>query len=115
MLYEVKTVMSPKLQQEGFSLTIDINELPPFLYDRDVLIQVLVNLIENSIKFGSRASQKDISISAQHDDKRVCIQVSDTGPGIPRGESKKIFEEFLFEILKNLFNIVQGIRSFRMS
>lgn len=94
VLKEVHTVMAHKLEQEGFILDIQSPDVPPFGYDREVLVQVLVNLIENSVKFGRSASKKMISISATTTQESVNIAVSDTGPGIPRKALKKIFEDF---------------------
>ena len=94
VLTEVKGIMDQKLQQEGFELVIQVDDLPSVSYDRDVLIQVIINLIENSMKFGRRSAAKVITIKADTPDRHLRITVSDTGPGIPRHDLKKIFEDF---------------------
>lgn len=94
VLSEVETLMAEKIRSEGFSLTVKKSEIPPFAYDREVLIQILVNLIENSLKFGKEAPQREITITADTLDKGVRLAVSDTGPGIPRHALKKIFADF---------------------
>ena len=93
---EVQSVMKEKLRQEGFVLKYDSGNIRPFEYDREVMIQVLINLIENSMKFGKNAARREITISTRiHDgENRVIIQVSDTGPGIPRHALKKVFNDF---------------------
>ncbi len=91
---EVETVMAEKLKQDGFSLMVEIGDIPPFKYDREVMIQVLINLIENSMKFGKRAAEREIHIRAGLAGSRLKIMVSDTGPGIPRHALKKIFNDF---------------------
>jgi signal transduction histidine kinase len=91
---EVQTVMQAKLRQEGFSLKIIQEEISPFEYDREAMIQVLINLIENSIKFGRTALNKEITIRIYQEPKRVKIAVSDHGPGIPRRALKKVFDDF---------------------
>ena len=91
---EVQTVMQAKLQQEGFSLKIVQEKISPFKYDREAMIQVLINLIENSIKFGQSALNKEITIKVYQEPKRVKIAVSDHGPGIPRHALKKVFDDF---------------------
>jgi signal transduction histidine kinase len=58
------------------------------------MVQILINLIENSIKFGRSAPRKQITIRTRPTAKGVSMTVSDTGPGIPRGALKKIFNEF---------------------
>ena len=91
---EVETVMAEKLKQDGFSLVVQLGDIPPFKYDREVMIQVLINLIENSMKFGKRAPERDIHIRTGVAGGHVKIMVSDTGPGIPRRALKKVFNDF---------------------
>ena len=91
---EVETVMAEKLKQDGFSLMVQLGDIPPFKYDREVMIQVLINLIENSMKFGKSESERDIHIRTRLEGSCVQIMVSDTGPCIPRQALKKIFNDF---------------------
>jgi signal transduction histidine kinase len=94
VIAEARTVMAEKLKQEGFKLTVTPGRLQPFSYDREVMIQVLINLIENSMKFGKGVSNRKIDIRTLQEDKEVKIMVSDTGPGIPSHALKKIFNDF---------------------
>jgi signal transduction histidine kinase len=94
VLTEVKRIMDQKLKQEGFRLDLQVADLPLLTYDRDVLIQILINLIENSIKFGRQSASKKITIKADAQDHHLRIAVSDSGPGIPQRDLKKIFEDF---------------------
>jgi len=94
VLAEVRTVMAHKLEQEGFQLQIQTDQMPAFAFDREVLIQVLINLMENSIKFGRTSPEKSITIIAKTQDQLACIAVSDTGPGIPRRALNKVFDDF---------------------
>jgi signal transduction histidine kinase len=91
---EVETVMQEKLRQEGFTLNIMQEDIRPFNYDREAMIQVLINLIENSIKFGQSAASKEITIRTYQDGNWAKIAVSDRGPGIPRQALKKVFDDF---------------------
>ena len=94
IMTEIHTIMRHKLEQEGFELKIEKFDIPPFVFDRDVLIQILINLIENSIKFGRTAPRRRITISAGLQDAAAHISVADTGPGIPRRALKKVFDDF---------------------
>ena len=104
---EVETVMAEKLKQEGFSLTVAPGDIPPFKYDREVMIQVLINLIENSMKFGKSATKRDIHIRTRLEGSHVNIMVSDTGPGIPRQALKKIFNDF-YRVENSLTRTARG-------
>jgi signal transduction histidine kinase len=58
------------------------------------MIQVLINLLENCIKFGRTSSQRAITIAVSSREGWIDIAVSDTGPGIPRKALKKVFDDF---------------------
>ena len=94
VIQEVKDVMREKLRQEEFSLKVEMKEIPPFKYDREVMVQVLINLIENSMKFGKGSSIREITLRAWPEGDWMKISVSDTGPGIPRHALKKVFDDF---------------------
>ena len=54
--------------------------------------QVLINLLENAIKYAPPASPIDIRAAANGDS--VTLDVADRGPGIPPGDEQRIFEKF---------------------
>ena len=59
----------------------------------DVLIeQVLINLIDNAIKYTPAGSP--IEVSAEDVGPAVAVEVADRGPGLPPGEERLIFEKF---------------------
>jgi len=60
--------------------------------DRDRLLQVLVNLLNNAIKF---ASQGGVTVDAEAAPGRIVFRVTDTGPGIPDDERTRIFDKFV--------------------
>ncbi|MES0363111.1 MAG: HAMP domain-containing sensor histidine kinase [Desulfobacteria bacterium] len=94
MIQEVKDVMREKLRQEDFTLKVEINDVPPFKYDREVMVQVLINLMENSMKFGKGSPMREITLRVWPEGDWMKISASDTGPGIPRHALKKVFDDF---------------------
>lgn len=94
VLSEVRDAMQGWLRQEGFTLTVENHLARPFRYDREVMVQVLMNLIENGVKFSKDAERREIAVRVQPEGNRVMIRVSDTGPGIPRHALKKVFDDF---------------------
>ena len=91
---EIEELMAEPLKQAGFSLTCENGLARPFRYDREIMVQVLINLIENSVKFGASAEVKKISVRLREEGDRIRIEVVDTGPGIPSRDFKNIFNDF---------------------
>jgi signal transduction histidine kinase len=107
VLAEVRDAMLERLRQEGFTLTVENLLERPFYYDREVMVQVLMNLIENGVKFGKGAERQEIAVRAEQEGDRVVIRVSDTGPGIPRHALKRIFDDF-FRVDNQLTRTTKG-------
>jgi len=94
VIQEVKEVMQEKLRQEGFSLRVEMEKLPSFRYDREAMIQILINLLDNSMKFGKSMPRREITIKVWPEPDMAKISVSDTGPGIPPPDLKRVFDDF---------------------
>jgi signal transduction histidine kinase len=94
VLKDVGGLMAESLRQAGFILRCENELVRPFRYDREVMVQVLINLIENSVKFGASSKVKAITVRLREEGERVRVEVADTGPGIPGRDVKKIFNDF---------------------
>jgi signal transduction histidine kinase len=66
--------------------------LPPVRADRHRVMQVLSNLIGNSLKFTPPGGR--ITVSAKPQDAQVLFTIADTGPGIPREHLSDIFSPY---------------------
>jgi signal transduction histidine kinase len=63
--------------------------------DEDCFTQIVINLIDNAIKFSKDAEKRRIEISSQlSKENTVIIAVRDFGPGVPKDQMKKIFQLF---------------------
>jgi signal transduction histidine kinase len=63
--------------------------------DLDAFIQIIINLVDNAIKYSAHANQKKIIIHlVRSKDNRLHISVRDFGPGIAKDQKEKIFELF---------------------
>ncbi|NNF98685.1 MAG: HAMP domain-containing histidine kinase [Desulfobacteraceae bacterium] len=94
VIREVETAMRPKLMADGFVFVAQHHIKSHFTYDREVMIQVLINLIENSIKFGKSGTSRELTLGVHQSEDRTLISLSDTGPGIPKSALKKVFNDF---------------------
>ena len=72
-------------QQNGCELHVELqDDLPVVAGDFPQLVQVLDNLLGNALRYGCVSDACKVHVSAAVEGKSVRIEVSDTGPGIPR-------------------------------
>lgn len=67
-------------------------DLPLINADGVLLEQVVINLLENALKYAPAGTPIDLSASAG--DREIVVEVADRGPGLPPGEEGRIFEKF---------------------
>lgn len=60
--------------------------------DPDQLFQMVINLLDNAIKYGPVRSR--IGVSASHQDDSAVIEIEDRGEGIPVAERQRVFDRF---------------------
>ncbi len=83
-----------KTRKKKVSITFPQPEKPYFVSaDRERTREVLINLIDNSIKYGN-SNHAETKISFFDMDKHILIEISDNGPGIEISELPRIFERF---------------------
>lgn len=68
--------------------------LPPLICDRNQIVQVLINLLTNACDAMPTGGEITIKTAYDDHDRRILLQVSDTGLGIPDEISQKIFDPF---------------------
>lgn len=79
-------------EQKGLRLVKDIEDgLPEIIGDRDRLIQVIINLISNAVKFTDKGS---VTCTAKRSGDQIVVSVIDTGRGIAKEDTLKVFEKF---------------------
>ncbi len=79
--------------EKGIALDVELPEdLSSVKADREKLTPVIINLLNNAIKFTSRSGE--ISIKARELNGQVEVRVSDTGIGIPPEDLDRVFDKF---------------------
>ena len=88
---------SKNVEKQGFELTVssdtDVKDIT-LMMDRDAIMQILMNLVDNSLKFSKNADYKMINIELRLKDTDLYLAVRDYGPGIPQSEMTRVFQEF---------------------
>jgi len=69
------------------------DDLPPVWLDVAMIEQILLNLLENALRFAPPGSEILVGAHLVEGD-RVEVRVADHGPGVPAGAQDQIFEEF---------------------
>lgn len=81
------------LKEKNLELSVDlVDRLPEIMGDETQLERALWNLVSNAIKFTPQGGK--ITVITRMDDNYVCVQVKDTGMGIPQDELPLLFSEF---------------------
>ncbi len=94
----VQSKVATQVRQAGFELKVDYDDVVAnqrVAVDEDAFTQIMINLVDNAIKFSAKAERRLIQIAAHaQPDRRIAFTVRDHGPGIPRDQMNKIFRLF---------------------
>ncbi len=90
----VVEMMRPYAVQKGFSIRTEPGQIEQAIFDADAVTQIVVNLLDNAIKYAAGAEDKTITVRTKTDGKFTVIEVEDHGPGVPHRQRNKIFEQF---------------------
>jgi PAS domain S-box-containing protein len=89
---EVYTTMLPAARERGLELATRLDEtLSKIRFDRDSIIQVLTNIIDNAIKYTEKGN---IIISTARKGNVATVMVQDTGSGIHQEDIPRLFHSF---------------------
>ncbi len=87
-------VVQMNATQAGLTLLADVDEDLTVEVDADRIVQVLVNLLGNAIKFSPSRGTVTVTATAGAEPGRARFAVKDTGRGIPADRLESIFERF---------------------
>jgi signal transduction histidine kinase/ActR/RegA family two-component response regulator len=82
----------PQAESRKVTVTCDTSGAPPVAADPRRLLQVLLNVLSNAIKYNRMGGQ--VQIKAQQAGNRVRIEVTDTGVGIEADHAGQLFQPF---------------------
>jgi signal transduction histidine kinase len=110
LLEQLVTVLGPVAARKQISLGHEVQaDLPDFPFDEDRLMQVLVNLVNNALKFTPENGRVTIIAGeAPNDPKSFKVCVTDSGCGIAPAELERIFER-LYQVPNSDGGSGQGV------
>ena len=85
------SVLEPKWKEKNIKFNVSLKEDKIF-GERDLLFQVWMNIIENSIKYSKQNGQIDIKMKTE--ENKIITEIKDNGQGISKEECEKIFDRF---------------------
>ncbi|MFM9974333.1 MAG: ATP-binding protein [Beijerinckiaceae bacterium] len=97
LLKDMTEIYGPSVEDTGGTLVADIAPGIRVLGNRELLGQVIANLIDNALKYGfplQASSSPVITLSARQEMDRVVVTVADHGPGIHASQREKAVERF---------------------
>lgn len=94
----IRSKVDSQIAQSEFSLEVSVDsqiKSSSILVDTDAFVQVIINLVDNSIKYAVNAEKKHIDIEISRAGKnRIEVSVRDFGPGISKSHIKEVFGLF---------------------
>jgi signal transduction histidine kinase len=78
--------------EHRLALSVDLGQVPPVRGDAPALEQVVVNLLDNAVKYSPAGAPIDVRLSATAGAAE--LRVRDRGCGVPEQERERIFDEF---------------------
>jgi len=89
---DVRDMLSAAFEQKGISFGLDIpKDLPPVFVDTTRIRQVLINLLNNGLRFTDQGS---VTLRIETQTGQLLVSVTDTGTGIAPEDLPRVFDEF---------------------
>jgi two-component system phosphate regulon sensor histidine kinase PhoR len=93
LIQETVEILFPMVQEKGLRLEVRCASDIRVACDRDKILQVLINVVENAIKYTNEGGVT-VGAECQQGQGKVWVSVEDTGIGIPRSDLSRITERF---------------------
>lgn len=96
VLRELVARAEPALERQGAFLELVVPASLPARFDRDAVLRIVGNLLDNAEKYGRGAADRTITLSALAVPGRDAVEVvvSDRGPGVPPELGRRLFRPF---------------------
>ncbi|MBX9400161.1 HAMP domain-containing histidine kinase [Lysobacter sp. BMK333-48F3] len=83
---------TPIAAERGIALRIAATAQARVRGDADQLFQLLVNVLDNAVKYAPPASEVEVALRRERDE--IVLEIGDRGPGIPAADRERVFDRF---------------------
>lgn len=94
----IRSKINSQVEQAEFKLNLSCNQdnyNKKLLVDADYFVQVIINLVDNAIKFSAKSDKKQIDIQCEVlRNNKIQFSIRDYGPGVDKDQIRKIFQLF---------------------
>ncbi len=97
LLDQARSRIASQAERAGFEILVEADEpakAARINVDPDCVMQIVINLVDNAIKFAAKAEPRRIVLGASGGAGDVTLAVRDHGPGIAKDQMRKIFRMF---------------------
>ena len=94
LVREVLEAFAPLATARQVQVRVSLDDDVVADVDRGAIRQVLINLLDNAVKYGPAGQTIAVGLARRNDERSALIWVEDQGPGIPEAERGKIWEAF---------------------
>jgi two-component system OmpR family sensor kinase len=93
LLTDCVAAHAPIAQRKGIDLGFERAQPATVAADADALRVMFGNLLDNAVKYTPAGGRIDVTLSTDASG-RPCVQIADSGPGIPAEERSRVFDRF---------------------
>jgi signal transduction histidine kinase len=105
LVEQTVTAFAMPLREHGVAVAFHAGAVPALRLDKDAIAQVIVNLLDNALKYSHERKEIEVTVDTVGSDVRIAVR--DRGIGIPAAEQKKIYEKF-YRVGSTLVHDVKG-------
>ena len=98
---ELAELYEPAAEDAGFVLKATIKPVPPILGSRELVSQLIANLLDNALKYARRGAddpvqpEVELTVAPRADGGGVLLSVMDNGPGVAEADRDRILRRFV--------------------
>ena len=95
LILDLHDLFEPSFEEMGAELILVQSELPAVKANRELMMQALINLLDNALKYGLSKSDSKVVIKAYQASDRIVIDITDNGDGISQDDRESVQERFV--------------------